>query len=219
MSTLPKRKYDSSRRRESARQTRLKIAEAARALFQERGYDGASIEAIAAQAGVSRETVYAAFGNKRNILAFLLDISVGGDDRPLRLIERPEVQANLRDRDQHRQVAAFAARVTEVLARAAPIFEIMRVAGKTETEIADRTRDLYEERMQNMRRFAEALAANGPLRDALDTRRAAETIWALSSPDLFQLMIGYRRWTPDEYAAWLAQTLEAAILPGFTRQR
>ncbi len=219
MSTLPRRKYDSSRRQESARQTRLKIAESARSLFRERGYDGASIEAIAEQAGVAKETVYASFGNKRNILAFLLDISVGGDDRPLRLIERPEVQANLRDTDQHRQVAVFAAKVTEVLARAAPIFEITRIAGKTETEIAERTRRLYEERMSNMRRFAEALASNGPLRSGLDSRSAAETIWALSSPELFQLLTEYRGWTPEQYAAWLAQLLEIAILPRPSRKR
>jgi len=64
-----KRAYNSSRRKEQALQTRRQIVEAARSLFIARGYAGATIEAIAQEAGVAPETVYAAFGNKRAILA------------------------------------------------------------------------------------------------------------------------------------------------------
>jgi len=103
-----KRKYDSSRRKEQARQTRLQITEAARTLFVERGYAGATIEAIAEQAGVAQETVYAIFGSKRKILSFLLDISVGGDDQPVRILDRLEPQTVLHDTNPSRQVAMFA---------------------------------------------------------------------------------------------------------------
>ena len=51
-----KRKYDSSRRKEQARQTRLQITETARTLFIERGYAGATIEAIAAQTPLRTNT-------------------------------------------------------------------------------------------------------------------------------------------------------------------
>ncbi len=49
----PKRKYNSTRRQAQAGETRRQIIAAARVLFIERGYTGATIEAIAQQAGVA----------------------------------------------------------------------------------------------------------------------------------------------------------------------
>jgi AcrR family transcriptional regulator len=209
----PRRKYDSSRRKEQARRTRLHITEAARQLFMERSYAGATIEAIAEKAGVAKETVYAIFGSKRSILAFLLDISVGGDDRPVHLLDRPEQQAVLRDTDQRRQVENFAKGITEILQRGAPVIEIMHHAAKSEPEVAEQLTAIYKRRLGNMVRFVHSLAANGPLRDGLDEASAAETTWALTSPNLFLLFIRERSWSKEQYSRWLADILGRALLP------
>ena len=50
-----KRTYNSSRRKEQARLTNLQIVEAARNLFDKCGYSGATIEAIAQEAGVAAD--------------------------------------------------------------------------------------------------------------------------------------------------------------------
>lgn len=209
----PRRKYDSSRRKEQARRTRLQITEAARQLFMERSYAGATIEAIAEKAGVAKETVYAIFGSKRSILAFLLDISVGGDDQPVHLLDRPEQQAVLRDTDQRRQVENFARGITEILQRGAPVIEIMHHAAKSEPEVAEQLTAIYKRRLGNMVRFVHSLAANGPLRDGLDEASAAETTWALTSPNLFLLFIRERGWSKEQYSRWLADVLGRALLP------
>ena len=128
----PSRKYDSSRRQAQARQTRLQIAEAARALFLERGYGGTSIEAIAEKAYVAPETIYATFKNTRPGLSFVFDIAIGGDDEDIRLLDRPDPQAVLKETDQRRQLTLFASDITKILHRAAPVFEILRIAAKTE---------------------------------------------------------------------------------------
>jgi AcrR family transcriptional regulator len=211
--TPTKRKYDSSRRKEHARQTRLQIAEAARKLFFERGYAGATIEAIAEHAGVAKETIYAIFKNKREILAFLLDISVGGDDLPVRIIDRPEQKAMLLGTDQSRQLDLFARGITEVMSRAAPVFEVTRIAAKTEPEIARRIKHLYRERLENMATIVHHVAANGPLQDGLDEAQAAEIIWALTSPELFQLVNENLSWSKEKYSQWLAGILKRLILP------
>jgi AcrR family transcriptional regulator len=208
-----KRKYDAGRRQEQARKTRMQIAEAARKLFSERGYAGATIEAIAAQAGVAKETIYATFKNKQRLLAYLLDISVGGDEQPVRLIDRPGPQATLHDTDQRRQISEFGRGVTEIIERAAPVFEITRIAAKTEPEIAERLQHLYRERLDNMRLVARAVAANGPLRDGIDEGKAAEILWGLSSPEMYLLMTQYAGWSTKKYAAWLTETLERLLLP------
>ena len=208
-----KRKYDSTRRQAQAHETRIQIAEAARALFMERGYAGTSIEAIAEHAGVAPETIYATFRNKRKILFFLFDISVGGDDQPVRVIDRPEPQAVLHDTDQNRQLAMFASGVTQILSRAAPVFEIMRGAAKTEPEISNLVQRLTKERLQNMTKVAEHLAANGPLREGLDKYTAGEIIWALTSQDLYLLFTRDLGWTNERYASWLTETLTRLLLP------
>jgi TetR/AcrR family transcriptional regulator of autoinduction and epiphytic fitness len=211
--TSPKRKYDSSRRKEQARQTRLQITEAAHRLFVERGYAGATIEAIAQEAGVAQETVYAIFGSKRKILSFLLDISVGGDDQPVRILDRPKPQAVLHDTNQRRQLEMFSTDITEIMSRAAPVFEIMRSAAKLEPEIAELVQNMLEERLQNMTHFVQSVAANGSLRDGLDEAQAGEIVWAMTSPELFQLLTVDRGWTKEKYAQWLADALTRQLLP------
>jgi len=70
-----KREYDSTRRQAQANETRRHILEAARKLFMERGYAGATAEAIAAEAGVSAQTIYAIFKNKKRMLVSLMNVS------------------------------------------------------------------------------------------------------------------------------------------------
>jgi AcrR family transcriptional regulator len=179
----------------------------------ERGYGGTTIDAIAEKAGVASETVYAIFKNKRNILSFLFDISIGGDDQPVRLIDRPGPQAVLHETDQPRQIAMFARDITEILSRAAPVFEIMRVAAKTEPEIAGLVQRLLKERLQNMTMVAKSIDANGSLREGLKPSSAAETIWSLTSPELYQLCTVDLGWTKEKYAQWLMETLTRLLLP------
>ena len=59
--------------------TRQKILEAARALFNERGYDGATVRDIAKAAGMSTGAVFASFADK----AELFDEIVAGDYQAL----------------------------------------------------------------------------------------------------------------------------------------
>src|SRR5664280_1530911 len=83
-----RRAYDSPRRREQARATRRAILEAARASFIDSGYVATTIEAIAARADVSPESIYLIFRNKRSLLSALIDISIAGDDAAAPILQR-----------------------------------------------------------------------------------------------------------------------------------
>jgi AcrR family transcriptional regulator len=212
-SIKPKRPYNSTRRQEQARQTRQQIADAARRLFTERGYAGATIEAIAQEAEVAPETIYATFGSKRKILSHLMSIAVGGDDRPIRLLDRPKPQEVMQERDQRQQLSLFAHDITFILERVAPIFEIMRAAAKTEPEIAELLEHTLQERLQNLEIFVHQMAANGPLREGLQTYQAADTVWAITSPELFTLLTVDRGWSREQYRDWLTTSLIRLLLP------
>jgi len=208
----PKRRYDSSRRRAQARETRRQITEAARQLFGERGYAGATIEAIAQAAGVAPETVYAVFGSKRAILAHLADVSVVGDDEPVSLLERPGPQATRQEPDARQQMRMFAGQMREIMTRMAPIFDILRTAAKTEPDIAALREDLLDQRRQGMLVFVQAVQAHASLREGLSADEAADIVFALSSGELFGVLTADRGWTSDQYEAWLAATLIRLLL-------
>jgi AcrR family transcriptional regulator len=205
-----RRPYRSERRREQAEQTRTRVLDAAATLFQERGYEGASIAAIASGAGVAAETVYAGFGTKRALLGALVARAVRGDDaKPVTEQESPRALAALTD--QREQLRLFSADITRRLERAAPLVAVVSGAARAEPELADLLANLHAERRRNLRVLVDALAANGPLR--LPAGEALETVWALTSPELHQLLVHVRGWKRPRYADWLAESLARLLLP------
>jgi len=138
-----KRQYNSTRRQAQARENRRQVIEAARWLFAEYGYAGATIDAIAQEAGVAPETIFATFGNKQAILVAVIDVAVGGDDQRVSLLQRPGPQTVLQEPDPSRLLQLFAADMSGILERVAPIFAIMRVAAKTEPDIAELLKNVY----------------------------------------------------------------------------
>ena len=207
---LPKRSYNSSRRQASAQLTRQAIAQAALQLFNQRGYWGASIDAIAEAAAVAPETIYATFGNKREILHYLINTSVGGDEAAVRIIDRPEQQAVLHETDAGRLVAAFSEGIGRIVGRAAPVFAILAEAAKTEPELAILQNRLRAERLENMRLVARALGRLTTLR--VTQPQAVEILWALSSPELYALLTVARQWTQDQFTVWLQDSLARLLL-------
>src|SRR5258708_14497539 len=82
------RRYRSSLRDAQARRTRQRVLDAATAVFLDRGYGGATIRAIAAEAKVSVPTVEALFGTKARVLKAAIDVAIAGDDEPVAVLDR-----------------------------------------------------------------------------------------------------------------------------------
>ncbi|MCR1785778.1 TetR family transcriptional regulator [Nocardioides carbamazepini] len=68
---------DASRLRPAGLATRAAIEDAARTLFAERGFDGASVRGIAAEAGVDPALVIRHFGSKEALFLRTVDTSLG----------------------------------------------------------------------------------------------------------------------------------------------
>ncbi len=208
-----KRKYNSSRRKAQSRETQAQITEAARRLFIDRGYAGTSVDAIAKEAGVAPETIYALFGNKRAILARVVDVSIVGDGQPIPLLARAEIREVELETVQTRQVEMFAKRIQMIMSRVAPLFEVMHSAAKTEPEIHAMLKKYLGGKMEGMGYFVDCLLANGPLRDGLSKLTATETLWTLTSAEVYNLLTIDRGWSAEEYKLWLSQTLIRLLLP------
>jgi AcrR family transcriptional regulator len=209
-----KREYDSTRRQAQANETRRHILEAARKLFMERGYAGATAEAIAAEAGVSAQTIYAIFKNKKRILVSLMNVSpTSGVEDHTPMPERPSVQAVSQERDQRRQLEMFAQVVAANLDQAAVVSEIMTDAAKTEPDFDRILQKLNKQRLEHMTLAVQQVAANGPFREKMEEVYARDTVWTLTSPEVFLLLTQGRGWSKEKYAGWLADMLTRALLP------
>ncbi|MGH7553739.1 MAG: TetR/AcrR family transcriptional regulator [Longimicrobiales bacterium] len=208
-----KRRYDSSRRQAQAEETRREIVDAARGLFMERGYAGTTIAAIARQAGVAAETVYAAFGNKRAILARVVGFLVVGDHERVPLGDRPGVLAIIQEHDQRKQIRMLARQMREIHERVGPVWRIMRAAEQEDPEIATLVQEGLKGRLGGMAQFVVGLHSNGPLREGVTMSAAAETVWAIGSPEVHRLLAVDRGWSAEKYEAWLADALVRSLLP------
>lgn len=62
-----------ARRRMTGKERREQLLEVGRVLFSERGFEGTSVEEIAAKAGVSKPVVYEHFGGKEGLYAVVVD--------------------------------------------------------------------------------------------------------------------------------------------------
>ncbi|MBA3429748.1 MAG: TetR family transcriptional regulator [Actinobacteria bacterium] len=208
------RSYRSERRREQAEETRQRVLDAAARLFEERGYEGASIAAIAAEARVSQETIYARFRNKRTLLGELVRRAVRGDD-PAPVPQQEGPRRIVTASDQHEQLRLFAEDIVLRLERAAPLVAVVSDAARSEPELAELLARLHADRLKNLRVLVDALALSGPLR--LRNDEALETIWALTSPELHQLLNRVRGWTRRRYCDWLADSLAELLLQQTSR--
>ena len=209
-----KRKYDSTRRQAQADETRRQILTAANKLFNERGYAGATIEAIATEAGVASETIYAVFKNKGKILVSLVNfLSASRAEEGVPLLERAGPQAVAQESDQRRQLQLFAQVVANNLEGNASISEIILVAAKTDPDIEKITKQFIKQRRQHMGVAVQQIAANGPFRENMDEEYAIDTVWTLASPEVFLLLTRDLGWTKEKYTQWLAETLIKVLLP------
>lgn len=208
-----RRTYRSPLRENQAEKTRAAVLEAARKLFVGRGWSGTTIEAIASGAGVSKETVYASFGSKREILRLLIANAIRGADPATPLLEQRGPQSVLEETDQRQQISRFAADIATVLARVAPLIGVVRSASENNVEMADMYRELQRGRRKNLSFVADALLARGPLRQGLGREAATTVIWRLASPELFLLMRNVEGRSIEHYRAWLDETLSALLLP------
>lgn len=217
MSSEVKRRYDNSRREAQVRATRAKVVYAARDLFVEQGYTTTTIEAIATAAGTPIATVYRLFGSKIGILNAVLEVSFVGDDRPVALHDRPDVEAAVGQTAPQDLLAGFAHVSREVLGRSGKLHQVLRAAAAADPDAAALAADINRQRLEGQSRVARLLDERGALAPEVSRRAAADVIYTLMSPDVHRLLTEERHWSADRYEHWLTDALCALLLP--TRYR
>jgi AcrR family transcriptional regulator len=206
-----RRRYDSSGRRERARQTREQIVDAAEALFLSDGYAATTVAAIAAAARVSVETIYKGFGGKPGLVRAIVERGLAGAG-PVPAEQRSD---RIRDseRDPRRILTAWGSFTAEIAPRVAPVLTLARDAAASDPEVADALDQISAARLDRMRRNARGLVEAGHLRPGITVELAADILWTYSAPEIYELLVIRRGWAADRYGRFVAQALIAALLP------
>jgi AcrR family transcriptional regulator len=135
----PKTKTPRTGRRPGKSNSRDDILKAARKLFAKRGYQGATLRAIAKEADVDPSLIVHFFGNKVNLLAEAIEWPFDPEVQMPRLLENGR-------RNVGRQLAELAIRTWDEAGTRHPVFTLLR-AGLTEPEAAEMLRTFMLQRL------------------------------------------------------------------------
>lgn len=187
-------------------ETRRRILEAAERLFLSRGLDGTGLEAVAADAGVSRQAVYDKFGSKGGLLRALV-LEVEGR------LGIPQVVAELGAAiDGLTMLAALLALNRKSEPGVAPFVRVIYAARLHDETAAALLDERLSARHRAMGTVVAQLAREGRLRPGMTVARGTDILWSLLNPLHYDNLVAVRGWTQDEYAAHVETMVRSALL-------
>jgi AcrR family transcriptional regulator len=194
-----------------ARQTRRRITGAAHDLFVEHGYGATTLQDVAGRAGVAVQTIYFTFGNKRSLLKEVVDTSIAGDDQPIATMDRAWFRDALAADTAAAGLCQFVRGTGQVIARAAPIIEVLRTATAIDPEITGLWPQDVDMRFTVHAAAARALMAKPGARARVSAEHAADLLYGVLSPELYLLYVRDRGWTPGQWEQWVSGTLRSQL--------
>jgi AcrR family transcriptional regulator len=204
-----KRVYNSPLRAEQAQRTRAAVLDAAGRCFLEKGYAATTMKDVAAEAGVSVQTVFGQ-GSKASLLLACVDRAVVGDDEQAPLVERELFVRPIEATDRAAKLAALRELVLHFVPRSVPVLQVFAAAAAGDPEIAGAWAEYERRRLADQRVL---VGSFGPwLRDGLDAERAAEIAWGLFTHEAVANLMGVRGWTLEEYADFLVDAVDRLLL-------
>ena len=119
----------------------------------------------------------------------------------------------LDEADPERQLRLTARNSRVVKLRIAGILEVIRTAAPIDPDIGEGLWSrIQTEFHANQRVVVESVRDKGALAPGLDVAEAADILWTLNHPSLWQLLVEERGWTPEHYEQWCADTACAQLL-------
>jgi AcrR family transcriptional regulator len=193
-----------SLRDERAMVTRRRIADAARSLFRTRGYGATTLQAIADEAGVAVQTVYAVYGSKAGILGALRET----------VLRQPEAEAlfedTLNEGRADRKLELFARSIRRRWEDGHDVVAIHRDAGATDPSVRAEVERVLQTRRTGIDRLARTL--EGQLTPGIDVAHATAILDALTLPEVYAELTEVSGWSADEFESWLATSLTSQLL-------
>jgi AcrR family transcriptional regulator len=201
-----RRRYKQRERARTVEATRRRILDAAAARLRRAPSQPVSVDAVASDAGVSRSTVYLAFGSRAGLLdAVAADVLHRAGRR--RLVE---AVAHSRAREALRGGLGAGAAMYAADPDAFRALFSMSALGEDAT--GGTIRRWERTRMVGVTRLAGRLADQGALRPGVTQREAVDLLWVLTSFEAFDLLHAGRSRDHEGAAAALFAAAERTLL-------
>lgn len=205
MSIPQKRVYNSENRNAQAAQTKQRILESAKQLFQSEGFECVTIEKLAQVAEVSIPTVYALFQSKRGVLFALMDEALPTEEF------NALVEACKQEKSAKKRLMITAKLTRQLYDSERAQIDLFQGAAVLAPEFKEQQKDREQRRYLRQEEFVKTLMQEEVLPD-LSLSRARDLLWAFTGRDLYRMFVIERGWASDEYEKWLAQLLIKTLL-------
>jgi AcrR family transcriptional regulator len=203
------RSYSSPSRDADAAQTRARIVDAAGRLFIRNGYAATPLRAIAAEAGVSVQSVHLA-GPKSALLLAAFERSFAGDEGRHPLSERAELQAILSEPNNATALDLYIDFLAAANERSAAIWSALEDAAHADPQARAAAEDLEARRLAEMTTAAHFFVSRGLVEPgAID--ETADVFGFLTRPETYLYLVSARGWTIERYKRWLLTSLEKLV--------
>ena len=190
--------------------TRERVLQVARAMIGERGNAAISLVDVAAEAGLSRQTLYLMFGSRSGLLLAVVDQLDDTSQVPARLAA---LRQGMPATDSFEP---YLRTWFEYIPVVLPVARALLAAAATGDADARRA---WDSRMQKLRggflQLAKGLKAAGQLRDGWTPEAAADWIYAQTHVDVWQHLVVESGWKPQTAVARIVGGLRETLLkPG-----
>lgn len=206
MAIKPKRAYVSKQRHVAAAATRANVLQAARGLFARRGIDAVTVAAIAAKAQVSVPTVYALFKSKEGLLQALMEGALFGARYQAAVARLAGIA------DPVQQIAMSSEIARAIYESEGAELGLMRGASAFSPALRKLERTFEDTRFALQEDRLKRLYAEGKAKKNLPMEKARRLLWMYTSRDIYRMLVQEAGWSPDQYEAWLSQTLVATLV-------
>lgn len=199
------RTYSSPKREADAARTRVAIVDAAATLFARDGYPATTMKAIAAEAGVSVQSVHLT-GSKAALLIAAFERTFAGDEGRHSLSERPAMVEILARASLDDVVEGWLDFVADANRRTARISRAMSVAAEIDPLAAEVVADLDGRRRRDLGVAAGWAVGRGLLAPAR-ADQAADELNYLVGPETYDFLVLRSGWSDERYRAWMHEML------------
>lgn len=199
------RRYEQRRRAEAAEETRRRILDAAAARLRSAPSRPVGVDAVASDAGVSRSTVYLAFGSRAGLFdAVAADaLQRAGHRRLVEAVAHPDA----------RQALLGGLRAGTAMNAADPdVFRALFSMTALGEDVTGGTIRRWERtRGVGVTRLARRLGEQGVLRPDVGDQEAADLVWVLTSFEAYDLLRARRGLDAAEIADALVAAAERGL--------
>jgi len=207
------RSYNSTLRAEQAANTRQRILDAAALCFARSGYAGTSLADIAAEAGVSVETVKLS-GPKRSLLLGAFEQAFAGSEGRETIAER-DIGRGIQELDDDALVPGFVHFVAEANRRTSGLWAGFLSAASSDPLVKEELDDLLERRRNDFLASVALLESRGMVGPGLDDgerRELADILSFLVSPESHEQLVTQSGWSMERYEEWLREAIARLVL-------